>query len=37
MGLVRDREPPVVYEDGLVWCPPQGWGYPALAPQAARP
>lgn len=29
MGLVRDRDPPVTYEGGLVWCAPETWGAPA--------
>jgi L-alanine-DL-glutamate epimerase-like enolase superfamily enzyme len=29
MPLVSDREPPIVYRDGQVWCPPEAWGIPA--------
>ena len=32
--LVADRDPPTVYSDGKVWCPPQAWGAPAEAPAA---
>lgn len=36
MSLNRDRVPGVVYEDGLVWCPPEAWGDPASAPAGVR-
>ena len=29
MSLTRDRDPGVVYDQGLVWCPPEAWGSPA--------
>lgn len=28
MSLKQDREPPVVYENGNVWCGPEIWGSP---------
>lgn len=28
MPLASDRDPPIVYRDGKVWCPPEAWGYP---------
>lgn len=31
MSLVRDREPPVSYTNGLVWCEPNAWGAPRPA------
>jgi L-alanine-DL-glutamate epimerase-like enolase superfamily enzyme len=34
MGLVSDRSPGVIYEEGQVWCPPEAWGDPA--PQAVE-
>ena len=35
MGLTRDRDPGVVYDNGLVWCPPEAWGSPAVEPAGA--
>ncbi len=28
MSLSRDRSPGVSYDQGLVWCPPEAWGFP---------
>lgn len=28
MPLASDRDPPTVYRDGKVWCPPKVWGHP---------
>lgn len=30
MPLVSDRDPPIVYRDGEVWCPPESWGSPVV-------
>jgi len=35
MGLTRDRDPGVAYDNGLVWCPPEAWGSPAVEPVGA--
>ncbi|HZX71549.1 MAG TPA: dipeptide epimerase [Rhodanobacter sp.] len=31
ISLLADCSPPVVYEDGTVWCPPALWGSPTSA------
>ena len=36
MALSRDRSPGVNYDQGLVWCPPEAWGFPAKQSLAAR-
>jgi L-alanine-DL-glutamate epimerase-like enolase superfamily enzyme len=31
ISLLEDYSPPVVYEDGTIWCPEALWGSPSLA------
>lgn len=31
MPMIGDRDPPIEYVDGHVWCPPQAWGFPVEA------
>ena len=35
--LAADRSVPAVYRGGTVWCPPELWGHPAPATDAAAP
>ncbi len=38
MPLTADRDPPIVYREGRVWCPPDAWGGPAAeAPRRTGP
>ena len=35
MPLASDRDPPIVYRDGQVWCPSAAWGHPAIRSRQA--
>jgi L-alanine-DL-glutamate epimerase-like enolase superfamily enzyme len=35
MPLASDRDPPIVYRDGKVWCPPEAWGNPPISSRQA--